>query len=352
MYEKRGTLGQGAFSTVVLIDWEGGHAALKTYDREKSREKAKFILGEKEVLSRISQGVGGRYVVNLLDTAKDDVNLYFVMEAALGGPLHKHMNQMHRADWPPQLALRYGAEVASALMHLARHGCLHRDVKASNCLLTADGHVKLCDFGSSRVLFEAAAWSSVLKEGPWRAPKAETLVGTYHMIAPEMISRVGYTLSADWWSLGALLYEMVAKVPAFPRFVGRSLSDATDFDPDEYEVHFCDAYTHSFQGCMASIDACAALKSDTCALISSLLTVRASSRASPWTFEDMQRNPCWATAGVDWVAIEAGTAPPPNATFDRRLGALDLVANDGDRGEGKEGDPALSKDEQDLFATY
>jgi serine/threonine protein kinase len=225
---------------------------------------------------------------------------------------------------------------------------MHRDIKANNCLLSEKGHLKLCDFGSSKALFPQDAWPSVLRDGPMRAPKASTIVGTLHTMAPEVAGDIGYSLQADWWSLGALLYEMVAGEPAFPALFGKTVSSVGGFDPDHYQLKLSHAYNSAFHKCLPVEEDCRTLREATTALITSLLMVRASSRAGPWTLDALRSNVCWRMAAVDWDAIDAGTSPPPSTTFDRRLGALELA------GEGKVGDEeaALTDDQQDLFSAY
>ena len=64
------------------------------------------------------------YVTRFLETAKDDTSLYIVMEAALGGPLHRHI-QLH-GNLPVSHAQIYLAQLVSCCEHMAKHGCIHR----------------------------------------------------------------------------------------------------------------------------------------------------------------------------------------------------------------------------------
>ena len=103
-------------------------------------------------------------------------------------------------------ALRRGplaAAAAGGAMHDALRGLaylhveqrtIHRDVKAANLLVAADGVVKLADFGVSAAL---------------ETSTARTIIGTPHWMAPEVIAGAGYDARADVWSLGVTCYELL-----------------------------------------------------------------------------------------------------------------------------------------------
>ncbi|XP_018410492.1 PREDICTED: uncharacterized serine/threonine-protein kinase SgK494 [Nanorana parkeri] len=94
----------------------------------------------------------------------------------------------------------FAAELVSVLVYLHNLGIIHRDVKMENILLDERGHLKLSDFGLSRQL-------------PF-GERAYTICGTLQYMAPEVLSGGPYSHSADWWSLGVLLYALA--VGAFP----------------------------------------------------------------------------------------------------------------------------------------
>ncbi|XP_072909198.1 ribosomal protein S6 kinase-related protein isoform X2 [Hemitrygon akajei] len=88
----------------------------------------------------------------------------------------------------------FAAELGSAIGFLHDFGVIHRDVKMENVLLTEWGHIMLTDFGLSHRL--------------WRGERAHTICGTVQYMAPEVLRGSPYNHSADWWSLGVLLYAL------------------------------------------------------------------------------------------------------------------------------------------------
>ncbi|KAG8590409.1 hypothetical protein GDO81_006753 [Engystomops pustulosus] len=90
----------------------------------------------------------------------------------------------------------FAAELVSVLVYLHNLGIIHRDVKMENILLDERGHLKLSDFGLSRHL-------------PY-GDRAYTICGTLQYMAPEVLSGGPYSHSADWFSLGVLLFAMAA----------------------------------------------------------------------------------------------------------------------------------------------
>ncbi|XP_043355124.1 ribosomal protein S6 kinase-related protein isoform X4 [Dermochelys coriacea] len=97
----------------------------------------------------------------------------------------------------------FAAELVLVLGYLHDLGIVHRDVKMENVLLDERGHLKLTDFGLSRHLR--------------RGERAYTICGTLQYMAPEVLSGGPYSHSADWWSLGILLFTLATgKFPVPP----------------------------------------------------------------------------------------------------------------------------------------
>jgi serine/threonine protein kinase len=89
-----------------------------------------------------------------------------------------------------------------ALAYLHSKKIVHRDVKLENVLLDKTGHIKLIDFGSAE---KVGSSDRVLR-------------GTLPFVAPEVIRKEKYDTTADWWSFGHVIYEMLFKEAGFFRY--------------------------------------------------------------------------------------------------------------------------------------
>jgi len=105
--------------------------------------------------------------------------------------------------FPEERACFYAAQITLALEYVHQMDVIYRDLKPENVLLDAVGNVRLTDFGLS-------------KEGVSdHSTGANSFCGTPEYIAPEVLRREGHGRAVDWWSLGALLYEMITGLPPF-----------------------------------------------------------------------------------------------------------------------------------------
>ncbi|CDQ79261.1 unnamed protein product [Oncorhynchus mykiss] len=119
---------------------------------------------------------------------------------------------------PVELTKMYFAETVLALEYLHNYGIVHRDLKPDNLLITSMGHIKLTDFGLSKM--GLMSLTTNLYEGHIEKDAREFLdkqvCGTPEYIAPEVILRQGYGKPVDWWAMGIILYEfLVGCVPFF-----------------------------------------------------------------------------------------------------------------------------------------
>lgn len=89
-----------------------------------------------------------------------------------------------------------------ALRELHIHDVIYRDLKPENILIDSEGYIKITDFGLS-------------KENIKDNASAHSFCGTPEYLAPEILKRVGHGKAVDWWSLGALIYEMLTGLPPF-----------------------------------------------------------------------------------------------------------------------------------------
>lgn len=140
-------------------------------------------------------------IVRLRDAFRDADFEYIVMEYVYGGSLFDRLNREGRL--PLRAAVGIAAQLAGALDHAHARGIVHRDVKPSNIMLTPDGVPRLADFGVARLL----AVSGVTRP--------RTRIGTTPYLSPEACLGDPIGAPGDLWSLGIVLYEMLAGMPPF-----------------------------------------------------------------------------------------------------------------------------------------
>ncbi|KAI9314502.1 kinase-like domain-containing protein [Dichotomocladium elegans] len=186
-------LGRGAYGKVTLCR----HAATKKLYAMKVLKKASLFVHSKnaeymKTERQILEEVRHPFIVQLMYAFQTDDRLFLILEYAMGGELFTHMaaEQM----FSERVARFYIAELVLALGHLHSVGIVYRDLKPENCLLDAEGHVLLTDFGLSKVAVDG---------------KANTFCGTAEYMAPEVLMEMNYDKSVDWWTLGILMFEML-----------------------------------------------------------------------------------------------------------------------------------------------
>jgi serine/threonine protein kinase len=141
------------------------------------------------------------FIVGLNMAFQTADKLFFVLDYCAGGELFFHLGKVGR--FPEERARYYAAQIVLALEYVHKLGVIYRDLKPENVLLDQIGNVRLTDFGLS-------------KEGVSdHATGANSFCGTPEYIAPEVLLRQGHGRAVDWWSLGALLYEMITGLPPF-----------------------------------------------------------------------------------------------------------------------------------------
>ncbi len=141
-------------------------------------------------------------IVPVFDWGEDGGTYYIVMEYIDGQPLSQALRA--GGPMPPARVAHIGARVADALAYAHRHGVVHRDVKPGNVLLTNDEQVKVTDFGIARAVNTE---ESLTQTG--------AVMGTATYFSPEQAEGVGVDARSDIYSLGVVLFEMVAGRPPF-----------------------------------------------------------------------------------------------------------------------------------------
>jgi Tol biopolymer transport system component len=125
--------------------------------------------------------------------------------------------------------LRYGIQVAEALAHAHEHGILHRDLKASNVVVAADGRVKVLDFGLAKRLSGALSGESTISQ--LSLTREGTVVGTLPCLAPEVLRGGESGERSDIWSFGVLLHELAGGELPFAGQTSFDLTSAILRDP-------------------------------------------------------------------------------------------------------------------------
>lgn len=142
-------------------------------------------------------------IVPLWDSGEAGDLLFYVMPYVEGETLHDRIRREHQLPLADALAIT--RDVASALRYAHERGVLHRDIKPENVLLTGS-RALLADFGLARAI--GGEYTRLTRTG--------TIVGTIHYMSPEQLREdPDLDLRADVYSLGCILYEMLAGTPPY-----------------------------------------------------------------------------------------------------------------------------------------
>ncbi|XP_054108202.1 microtubule-associated serine/threonine-protein kinase 4 isoform X18 [Callithrix jacchus] len=239
------------FETIKLIS-NGAYGAVYFVRHKESRQRFAMKKINKQNLilrNQIQQAFVERdiltfaenpFVVSMYCSFETRRHLCMVMEYVEGGDCATLMKNM--GPLPVDMARMYFAETVLALEYLHNYGIVHRDLKPDNLLVTSMGHIKLTDFGLSKV--GLMSMTTNLYEGHIEKDAREFLdkqvCGTPEYIAPEVILRQGYGKPVDWWAMGIILYEfLVGCVPFFgdtpEELFGQVISDEINW-PEKDEA--------------------------------------------------------------------------------------------------------------------
>ncbi|XP_060739000.1 cGMP-dependent protein kinase 2 [Tachysurus vachellii] len=193
------TLGVGGFGQVELVTTlhHGKYFALKKISKKLiiQKRQEEHVLFEKKLMLDIECD----FIVRLHGTFKDSRYIYMIMDFCSGGEIWTKLKEVRRFE--ENIAVFVAACVVEAYAYLHKKDIMYRDLKPENLMLDSRGYIKLVDFGFAKKLR--------------RGQKTYSFCGTPEYMAPEIIQNHGHDFAADFWSLGVLIYELLAGSPPF-----------------------------------------------------------------------------------------------------------------------------------------
>uniref|UniRef100_A0AAQ4NYJ2 Ribosomal protein S6 kinase n=1 Tax=Gasterosteus aculeatus aculeatus TaxID=481459 RepID=A0AAQ4NYJ2_GASAC len=203
-FELLKVLGKGGYGKVFQVRKVSGSTSGKIFAM-KVLKKAMIVRNAKDTAHtkaerNILEEVKHPFIVDLIYAFQTGGKLYLILEYLSGGELFMQLER--EGIFMEDTACFYLAEISMALGHLHQKGIIYRDLKPENIMLNNNGHVKLTDFG-------------LCKESIHDGTVTHTFCGTIEYMAPEILMRSGHNRAVDWWSLGALMYDMLTGAPPF-----------------------------------------------------------------------------------------------------------------------------------------
>ena len=193
-FEPLKLLGTGTFGRVLLVRFKSNNQlyAMKILmkSRIKSTHQEEHTKAERDLMVQIDNP----FLLNIKFAFQDETKLYIVSNFMQGGDMFYHLH--FESKFSEKKAKFYLIEIILGLEYLHKNNMIYRDLKPENILMDSKGHIKLSDFGLSKILSD-------------NDEKAFTMCGTPQYLAPEIMKEEGYDKNVDWWSLGCFFYEMI-----------------------------------------------------------------------------------------------------------------------------------------------
>ena len=194
-FEPLKLIGTGSFGRVLLVKYNSNNNLYAMKELNKAQIKLKkqeeHSKNERDLMVKLNHP----FIVSIKFAFQDESKLYIVSEFLQGGDLFYHLHHS-TINFTEEVSKFYMIELILGLEFLHQNNVIFRDLKPENIILDSEGHIRISDFGLSKIL-----------ENP--RDKAYTLCGTLKYLAPEILKNKGYDKSVDWWSLGCIFYEML-----------------------------------------------------------------------------------------------------------------------------------------------
>lgn len=189
------TIGQGSFGSVFLVQHQKSKEifAMKCINKNHlyQTKSVRTILSERNLLEKLYNN--NPFLIKMEFAFQNATDFFIGLEYAPGGDMRRLIDQNGYIS-PSDLRV-YLAEIAICLNSLHQQKIIYRDLKPENVLITANGHIKLTDFGLSKDL------SAI--------DQTSTFCGTAEYLAPELVNHQNYDYSIDWWTLGIFTFELL-----------------------------------------------------------------------------------------------------------------------------------------------
>jgi serine/threonine protein kinase len=179
-------LGIGSIGHILLVRFISNNQlyAMKILSKNqlKITHQEEHTKTERDLMVKLNSP----FLVNIKFAFQDETKLYIVSDFMQGGDMFYHLHSQNK--FPENKAKFYLIEIILGLEALHKNNMIYRDLKPENILMDSEGHIKLTDFGLSKILDESNN-------------KAFTLCGIQQYLVPEVLKNTGYDKSVDFWFL-------------------------------------------------------------------------------------------------------------------------------------------------------
>ena len=204
-YRIKEKLGEGAFGSVFRGEdiRLGRKVAIKVPHTQSDEDPSAWAQLLEE--ARAAAALNHPNICGTYDIGEDGSFNYIAIEYVEGQTLS---NLIHGKPLTVDLALSYAIQITKGLEHAHANNIIHRDLKASNVMISSEGQAKLLDFGLARHLDPQLL--ETVSQSRQSLAEIGTTAGTLCYMAPEILRGKAPKPSSDLWSLGALLHEMLS----------------------------------------------------------------------------------------------------------------------------------------------